>query len=160
MNIHHNTHKKTDIASGKLHRLSSTGKANLKVSPSELKRTIILYSPDMDFCVSLRMLLQNTYDVLVTTEPDILMMMVKSFAPDVVIVDGLLTERMKQRFSIMRKEHPSVRIMMFYAVSMESPAQHESIRQFVDAAFSKPIDIVEVLDRIKVFAMPTHTHNG
>ncbi len=157
MNIHHNTHRKTDIAAGKLHHLSSQRKVsvNIKEVAKELKPTIILYSPDMDFCVSLRMLLQNTYEVLVTTEPDILMMMVKSFKPDVVIVDALPTERMRNRFSVMRKEHPKVRIMMFYASSMESPAQHESIRQYVDAAFSKPIDIVEVLDRIKVFAMST-----
>ena len=127
-----------------------------KSSAAESKKTIVLYSPDMDFCVSLRLLFQEQYNIITTTEPDIMMMMVKSFNPELVIVDALPTERMRERFALMRKEHHGIRIMVFYASSLESTVHHEFIRQSADAAFSKPLDLVEVMERINEFAVCAH----
>ncbi len=102
------------------------------------------------------MLFQERYNVVTTTEPEIMMMMVKSFKPDLVIVDALPTERMRFRFSEMRKIHPHVHIMIFYASFFDNPRLHEFIRQSVDAAFSKPIDLAEVTKRINDFAVSAH----
>lgn len=141
---------------GAIHLEKKTPAQGLHTQDDESKRTIVLYSPDTDFCVSLRMLFQETYNIVTTTEPDIMMMLVKSFKPDVVIVDSLPTAKMQERFALMRKFHPGVHIMIFYASSMESNIHHELIRQSVDAAFSKPIDLTEVMKSISRFAISVH----
>ncbi|MBI5216857.1 MAG: hypothetical protein HY960_13980 [Ignavibacteriae bacterium] len=123
---------------------------------NEAKRTIVLYSPDMDLCLSLRMLFQEQYNIVTTTEPEIMMMMVKSFKPELVIVDAPPTDRMRFRFAQMRKENPRVHIMIFYASFFDNPRLHDFIRQSVDAAFSKPIDLTEVTKQINEFTMNTH----
>src|ERR1051326_2532032 len=48
---------------------------------------IVLFSPDMDFCMSLRMLFQDQYEMSCTTDPDMLLTMVKTMEPDLVIAD-------------------------------------------------------------------------
>ncbi len=82
-----------------------------------------------------------------------MMIMVATHKPELVIVDSLPTERMRQRFTRMRLEHPGIRIMIFYASSLETMVHHELVRQSVDAAFSKPIDLPEVIKRIGEFAL-------
>ena len=38
----------------------------------ETKRTILIYSPDLNFCFSLSMLFQDRYSVVTTTNPGML----------------------------------------------------------------------------------------
>jgi len=148
---------KNRLMTPKCHPLSHRRKSSSRVnSATETKRTIVLYSPDVDLCVSLRMLFQDVYTIVTATEPDIMMTMVKTYRPELVIVDSIPTERMRQRFSIMRNENPEVRIIVFYASSLENSVHHEMIRQSVDAAFSKPIDLTEVMKRMDELALCTH----
>ncbi|HEV8539386.1 MAG TPA: hypothetical protein VGR15_10765 [Bacteroidota bacterium] len=110
--------------------------------------TIVFYSPDMDFCVSFRLLLQNQYTMVTITDPGMLLMTARDFMPEVVIVDCLPTEKMKIRFEVLRRENPHVRILSFYASRFDDRGGHEDLRQSVDAAFSKPLDLAEVTESI------------
>ena len=115
---------------------------------SDAAPTIILYSSDMDFCISLRMLLQDRYRIATTTDVNMLLTMVHSFQPALVIVDGLPIEMVKHRFDVMRKESPQMHIMFFYAPLLNNRWYHELVRKSVDAAFSKPIELSEVMESI------------
>ena len=106
--------------------------------------TILLYSPDMDFCTSLRMLLQDKYNVLTTTDPSMLVTMVRTYRPGLVIADTMPTERMKQRFVTMQREIPGLRIMLFYVSRFEDRKTVEYLQKSLDAVFSKPLDLTEV----------------
>lgn len=105
---------------------------------------IVFYSPDMDFCVSLRLLLQDQYKMATITDPKMLLMTVREFKPDLVIVDGMMTEMMMRRIEIMKQENPRIHIVSFYASRFDDNGHHQRFHQLVDAAFSKPIDLAEV----------------
>lgn len=117
--------------------------------------TIVLYSPDMDLCLSLRMLLQDRYHIVTTTDVKMLETMVSSFLPDLVIVDGLPIEMVKRRFENVRKANPQLRIMFFYASLLNNSWIHNFIHKTVDAAFSKPIELSEIMESIREL-IPQH----
>jgi DNA-binding response OmpR family regulator len=117
--------------------------------------TIVLYSPDMDLCMSLRMLLQDDYRIVTTTDVKMLTTMVRAFQPDLVIVDGLPIEFVKRRFESMKKEYPDMHIMFFYASLFNNSWIHGLIHKSVDAAFSKPIELSEIMESIREL-VPQH----
>lgn len=108
------------------------------------RSTIVLYSPDLDFCVCLRMLFQGQYNMITITDPAMLLMTVRDFKADIVIVDNVLTERMMGRLQIMRRENPRICIVSFYVSCFFDRRNYEVIRHFVDIAFSKPLDLADV----------------
>jgi DNA-binding NarL/FixJ family response regulator len=123
-------------------------KKEVFVQTAEKYHTIVFYSPDMDFCVSLRLLFQDRYNMITITDPRMLQMTVREFKADLVIVDSLPTEKLKLQFEIMKRENPRVHILSFYASRFNDKRIHQFIRQSVDAAFSKPIDLAEVTQSI------------
>jgi len=124
-----------------------------KYSTNELREgrqdTILLYSPDMDLCLSLRLYFQDRYNVITLTDPELLLTTVHSFHPSVLIVDALPTERMQDRFGSIKREHPDVRIIVFYGSHVGRDHFHEHVQSFVDVALSKPIEIEELAKYIE-----------
>ena len=47
---------------------------------SHEKETIVLFSPDMDFCMSLRLLYQEKYEMVTTTDPEMILVLVTGFS--------------------------------------------------------------------------------
>jgi DNA-binding NarL/FixJ family response regulator len=119
------------------------------VQPDEQLHTIVFYSPDMDFCLSLQLLFQDRYNVVTTTDADMLLMMVRTFEPNLVIVDGIPTERMRNRIEKMKSEFPHLHVMFFYVHRIGDKRYREAMWKSVDAAFSKPVDLAEVTERIQ-----------
>jgi len=61
---------------------------------NEPKRSILIYSPDLNFCFSLSMLFQDRYNVITTTNPECLETFADHYAADLVIVDAVPSEKM------------------------------------------------------------------
>lgn len=114
------------------------------VGTEKPRRTVLFYSPDVDFCVSIRLLFQDRYQVVTVSDPEMLMVMVREFRPYVMIVDSAPTKTMQQRFEVIKRENPRIRVMSFYAPQFNSGPETRSHFPGVDAAFSKPIDLAEV----------------
>lgn len=112
------------------------------------QKTILLFSPDLDLCVSLRLLLQSQYHVVTTTDPDMLIALSCAYHPELIIVDSPPTRPMRQRFETIRKECPHTQFMMFYVSMFDDDRVRETVRETVDAAFSKPFDLQEVTQSI------------
>ena len=108
------------------------------------RETIILYSPDMDLCLSLRLYFQEKYNVITLTDPELLVTTGQTCHPSLLIVDALPTERMQERFGSIKRENPDVRIIVFYASHVGRDHFHEHVQNFVDVALSKPIEIEEL----------------
>lgn len=116
------------------------------------RKTIILYSPDIDFCVSFQMLLEDRYNVVTTTDLEMILMLVNTFHPELLIADVAPTRRMCERFEMIRSQEPATSIMMFYA-SFPDRTLLSRIHNTVDVLFSKPIDVTEVTHRIREILM-------
>lgn len=116
---------------------------------------ILLFSPDMDFCMSLRLLFQDRYRMSCTTDPDMLLTMVKTLQPELVIADCLPTQRMHERFRVIHSQNPDLRIIFFYFSPFGDRWFRDFIRNSGDVAFSKPIDLDEVTRTINTLV--THT---
>lgn len=108
------------------------------------QETILLYSPDMDLCLSLRLFFQDKYNVITLTDPELLLTTVRTFHPSLLIIDALPTERMQDRFGSIKREHPDVHIIVFYGSHVGRDHFHEHVQSFVDVALSKPIEIEEL----------------
>lgn len=117
------------------------------------KKTIVLYSPDMDFCVSLQLLFEDQYHVVTTTDPDMILLLAKAFQPELIIADALPTHHMRRRFEIVKSQYPTMSIMMFSVTLPQSQPGLETFRNIVDAVYSKPIDLFEVMKRIDELVM-------
>ncbi len=122
----------------------TNGEPDEEFCGTEPDRLLLLYSPDIDFCLTFRMLFQDRYSIATVTDVSMLAERVHSLEPKLLIADTFPTETMKQRFRAMKKEHPGLRIMLFYASPMDEHRLREEIREFVDAAFNKPIDLTEI----------------
>jgi hypothetical protein len=108
------------------------------------RQTVLFYSPDVDFCVSMRLLFQDRYHVVTLSDPEMLMLTVGEFHPYLMIVDSAPTKTMLRRFEMIKREHPRIHIMSFYAPQFLTGIGARDNFRCVDAAFSKPIDLAEV----------------
>ena len=113
------------------------------------QQAIVLYSPDMDYCMSLRLLFQDRYNMITTTDVNMLVTIVNAFQPDLVIIDALPTERMRRRVELMKRANAAMRVMFFYTQRFADSDVHEFLRTSVDAVFSKPVDLAEITERIR-----------
>ncbi|MFI5252608.1 MAG: hypothetical protein ACHQQQ_09295 [Bacteroidota bacterium] len=116
-------------------------------------KSIVLYSSDVDFCISFMLLFQDRYNVMTTSDVEMLTLAVEQYHPDLVIADAVPNERMTHRFDQIKHEHPNLPIILFYVSRLEHPMLKENIVKYVDAMFSKPIDIPEVTRRINELVM-------
>ena len=107
-------------------------------------RTVMFYSPDVDFCVSMRLLFQDRYHVITVSDPEMVLVMVREFRPYLMVVDSAPTKTMLGRFEQIKREFPQTQIMSFYAPHFNRANESRNSFRCVDAAFSKPIDLAEV----------------
>ena len=112
------------------------------------EKTIVLFSRDIDFCVSLQLLLENRYHVVTTTDPDMILLLAKTFGASLIVADALPSEQMRRRFEFVKRRHPAPAIMMFYVSYPENNRFKEMFRATVDALFSKPLDLADVMESI------------
>lgn len=118
-------------------------------SGREDRQAIVLYSPDMDYCMSLRLLFQDRYNMITTTDVNMVVTIVNAFQPDLVIIDALPTQRMRHRVELMKRNNADLRVMFFCTQRFPDQEIHDFIHTSVDAVFSKPVDLTEITDRIQ-----------
>ncbi len=114
----------------------------------EEKKTILIYSPDLNFCFSLSMLFQNRYNVITTTDATMLEKFVANYAANLVIVDAAPTEKMLERLQKVKASNPTVPIIMLYVYSPKEEQLDRAARRHVDSVFYKPFDLPAMSKRI------------
>ena len=124
-------------------KISMNEESPMNGNPSTMK-SIVLYSSDVDFCISFMLLFQDRYKVMTTSDIDMLTLVVDQYHPDLVIADAVANERMATRFGQIKHANPDLPIILFYVSRLENQALKDNILKDVDAMFSKPIDITEV----------------
>lgn len=113
------------------------------------KKTILLYSPDLNFCFSLSMLFQDRYNVITTTNLGMLDKLVSDYAANLVLVDAVPSDKLILRLDALRTLNKDLPILVLYVYNSKEVDLDNAIRGHVDAVFYKPFEISAVSKRIE-----------
>ncbi|MGB2957502.1 MAG: hypothetical protein WBG01_04615 [Bacteroidota bacterium] len=114
----------------------------------ENKKTILIYSPDLNFCFSLSMLFQDRYNVITTTNLGLLDKFVGTYSADLVIIEAIPSEKILSRLEGLREIKSDLPIIMLYVYNSREVHLDMAIRKHVDSVFYKPFEIDSVSERI------------
>jgi DNA-binding response OmpR family regulator len=117
-----------------------TAGASARVSNQTMK-TIVMYSPDVDLCMSLTLYFQDKYVVVTTTDGNTLPTLVETYRPSLVIADALPTSWILRLFDVWKEERPEMRVMLFRVWRYEDRKREAAIQKSIDYVLYKPIDI-------------------
>lgn len=132
-----------------------TKEAALSSKEEEAKRkSILIYSPDLNFCFSLSMLFQDRYTVSTTTNLSMLETFVANYAVDLIIIDAVPSSRILERLNALRDIRCRLPIIMLYVYNAKDVHLDEKIRQHVDSVFYKPFEVEAVSKRIAELLPP------
>ncbi|MBI5473886.1 MAG: hypothetical protein HY961_16230 [Ignavibacteriae bacterium] len=112
------------------------------------KNTILIYSPDLNFCFSLSMLFQDRYNVITTTNSSMLDSFVAHYSANLLIVDAAPSEKMLSRVHALKELNRRLPIIMLYVFNPKEAPLDRAVRKEVDAVFYKPFDLAAVSKRI------------
>lgn len=126
----------------------------------QAERSILLYSTDLDFCISFRLLFQHRFHLATTTDVDMLLMTVGTMQPDVLIADAPLSARLQGKLALVKQRHPHLRIVLLYAPARYEQAQQSTLSQLAHAWFAKPINVAELIQCIDRLSADRAEHVG
>jgi DNA-binding response OmpR family regulator len=113
------------------------------------KKTILLYSPDLNFCFSLSMLFQDRYNVITTTNLGMLDKLVADYSANLILVDAVPSEKLIERLAALRGLNTKLPIILLYVYNAKDVNLDHMIREHVDSVFYKPFEILPVSKRIE-----------
>jgi DNA-binding response OmpR family regulator len=113
------------------------------------KKTILIYSPDLNFCFSLSMLFQNRYNVSTTTNLGMLETFLANYSADLVMIDAFPSTKIMQTLEGLKELKRHLPIIMLYVYNSKDVGMDRAIRGHVDSVFYKPFDISVVSKRIE-----------
>jgi DNA-binding response OmpR family regulator len=123
-------------------------KAHVSASDPE-RKSILLYSPDLNFCFSLSMLFQDRYTVSTTTNLSMLETFVANYSADLVIIDAAPSTHIIERLAALREAHERLPIIMLYVYNAREFQLDQAARLHVDAVYYKPFEVSVVSRRIE-----------
>jgi len=118
------------------------------------KKTIFIYSPDLNFCFSLSMLFQDRYNVVTTTNPGMLESSVGEYSADLVIIDAIPSDALVHRLEELKARQKALPIIMLYVFSPKTMVLEGAMRRHVDAVFYKPFETDAMSKRISELLPP------
>ncbi len=120
------------------------GAENVKTRVPGQKPMILIYSPDMNFCFSLSSFFQDRYDVITTTDPDLLESLAAIRSASLVVIDAEPSRRLIERLRELRRVNGSLPLMMLYVYGPGGGELDRTIRDHVNVVLYKPLNINEI----------------
>ncbi len=114
----------------------------------EKRKTILIHSPDLNFCFSLSMLFQDRYNVITTTSSSMLEELVKNYVASLLIIDASPTEKLLGLLHHVKELNKQLPIIMLYVYSPKEAHLDRAARSEVDSVFYKPFDLTAMSKRI------------
>jgi DNA-binding NarL/FixJ family response regulator len=112
------------------------------------RKTILIFSPDINLCFSLSSLFQDRYHAVTTTNIATFEKLATCFGADLAIVDEVPSECLIGRLESLGAGRPRIPVIMLYVYSAKDVALDRTIRSRVDSVFYKPVEISVVSKRI------------
>jgi response regulator RpfG family c-di-GMP phosphodiesterase len=114
----------------------------------DARKTIVIYSPDLNFCFSLSMVFQDRYNVVTTTNLTTLEKSVAHYSADLLVVDADPSEKIIQRIDRLRESNRRIPVILLYVFNSREGTLDRAVRSHVDSVFYKPVEISAVSRRI------------
>lgn len=118
------------------------------------RKTILIYSPDLNFGFSMSMLLQDRFNVVTTTSVASLTDLVLENHADLVLVDAFPSVSLLERLDTLKERRPGLRVILFYVFEQKSAEMERRARAHVDSVFYKPLDVAAVSRRVQEILLP------
>ena len=112
------------------------------------RKTILIFSPDLNLCFSLSSLFQDRYHAVTTTNIATFEKLATCFGADLAIVDEVPSDTLIGRLEALGTGCPRIPVIMLYVYNGRDVALDRAIRSRVDSVFYKPVEISVVSKRI------------
>lgn len=116
--------------------------------PEEGRKTIMIVSPDPNFCLSLSMLFGDRYRVLTASSLSVLQEGLKGRGVDLILIDEEPSRKMVDCIDAFRQLNQSLPLIILYVYSPKDVDLDSKLRRTVDSVFYKPFEIGTVSRRI------------
>ena len=115
---------------------------------SEGRKTILIVSPDPNFCLSLSMLFGDRYRVLTASSLSVLQEGMEARRIDLILVDEGPSRKIVERIDAFRHLNPTLPIIILYVYSPKDVDLDSDLRKTADSVFYKPFEIGTVSKRV------------
>jgi response regulator RpfG family c-di-GMP phosphodiesterase len=112
------------------------------------RKSILIFSPDLNLCFSLSMLFQDRYHVVTTTNIATFERLATCVGADLAIVDEAPSDCVLKRLEVLGRGSRKVPVIMLYVYNGRDVTLDRAIRSRVDSVFYKPVEISVVSKRI------------
>ncbi len=112
------------------------------------RKSILIFSPDLNLCFSLSILFQDRYHVVTTTNIATFEKLATCFGADLAIVDEVPSDCLIRRLEAIGSGRPKIPVIMLYVYNGRDVTLDRAIRSKVDSVFYKPVEISVVSKRI------------
>jgi DNA-binding response OmpR family regulator len=116
--------------------------------PDHGRKTILIVSPDPNFCLSLSMLFGDRYRVLTASGLSVLQEGMEAKGVDLILVDEGPSRKMVDCIDAFRHLNPALPIIVLYVYSPKDVNLDMELRRTTDSVFYKPFEIGTVSKRI------------
>jgi len=115
---------------------------------NEGRKTILIVSPDPNFCLSLSMLFGDRYRVITASSLSVLQEGMEARRIDLVLVDEGPSRKMVECIDAYRHLNPTLPIIILYVYSPKDVDLDSDLRKTADSVFYKPFEIGTVSKRV------------
>lgn len=127
---------------------AESARKSAQATSDETRKTIVIYSPDLNFCFSLSMVFQDRYNVVTTTSLTTLEKSVAHYCAHLLVVDADPSEKMIQRIDRLREANRGIPVILLYVYNAREGTLDRAVRSHIDSVFYKPVEISAVSRRI------------
>ncbi len=120
---------------------------NTAVSAKD-RKSILIFSPDLNLCFSFSVLFQDRYHVVTTTNIATFEKLATCVGADLAIVDEIPSECLLKSLEILGQGLPKIPVIMLYVYNERDVTLDRAIRNRVDSVFYKPVEVSVVSKRI------------
>ncbi len=113
------------------------------------KKTVLIFSPDLNFSFSLSMVFQDRYHVVTTSNSAMIESFASTYGADIAIVDATPTDSLLRQIDAMKKLRPRLTVIMTYVYDARDVRLDTCVRAHVDAVLYKPFEADAVLSQVE-----------
>ncbi len=111
-------------------------------------KTILFYSKDYNLCLSLLVYLQNKFNVITTTDFDILNNITSAIKPNLLFLDTDPDSKVEFFCENFSTNNNSIPVIITYVYKSNLNVIDKKIRENVSSVFYKPYDLDEISAKV------------
>lgn len=112
------------------------------------RKSILIFSPDLNLCFSFSVLFQDRYHVVTTTNIATFEKLAACVGADLAIVDEIPSECLLKSLELLGRGLKKIPVIMLYVYNERDVTLDRAIRSRVDSVFYKPVEVSVVSKRI------------